>query len=633
MIIANQTLHGYANGHQMIASSHDWSLDERKKMDVLSDLNGRCDERENQSYYTGYPLADGKKYVISKTWYAYEMPRPGCVWTHSIIFNIEDISKIKNVDEVIRTFHRPLAEEYKRYTGQIQFEDGEHTWEDYDVKLLEYLIYTIYGTANPRIIYFENDNNIIKELLFCLQIMPCQLLRFFSFCTMSYEGRVYNGKPFSYQVTTKDYAEVIKRRNQALEICVPYKSVEKMPYWVKCYYDYAQNGMIKELYRFVLNYGEDFYTWENFNGFIRIFFLLQNKRDLCVQEYFNFLTQVMEKQGKELIQKTVELLLEDSFFTYSFENVEYQILETVDMDSIRIDKKQKNRLYNKILSGHLECMFAILCKYKEGKLKQGNKNIVEDIVARLDPMDLKCVSHMNEDICVVLVHMNQKLLLSEDIWKSDRAFQIMLLYSAGKWNDLQSLKELLQLIIDKDKDNIAYEFYSIYGDTIIPLLLEIMQNETVDKISLRYWYPIIKKKPVELLNALTNFQSNELCKTLFYEVDKHDKKIVEDIHSNVWEALFDKMCKEENNKEQLMRLYFEYMLVIFSTNKRLKNELVEKVVHPIYKKMLNNAISMDEWNYFQYLLPEVEPCYSWDKCLRMREALNIRGYNIKDINC
>ena len=82
-----------------------------------------------------------------------------------------------------------------------------------------------------------------------------------------------------------------------------------------------------------------------------------------------------------------------------------------------------------------------------------------------------------------------------------------------------------------------------------------------------------------------------------------------------------------------MRLYFEYMLVIFSTNKRLKNELVEKVVHPIYKKMLNNAISMDEWNYFQYLLPEVEPCYSWDKCLRMREALNIRGYNIKDINC
>ena len=63
MITANQTLHGYANGHQMLASSCEWSLDERKKMDVLSDLNGRCDEQECLSYYSGYPLEDRKSVV------------------------------------------------------------------------------------------------------------------------------------------------------------------------------------------------------------------------------------------------------------------------------------------------------------------------------------------------------------------------------------------------------------------------------------------------------------------------------------------------------------------------------------------------------------------------------------------
>ena len=127
-----------------------------------------------------------------------------------------------------------------------------NNFKDYDQKLLDYLIYTVYATATPRIVYFDNFNNdIIKELLYCLQVMPVQLLRFFSFCTMSYEARVYNSKMFSFQVTTKDIAESMKRRNQELNICVPYKSVEKMPYWVKCFCDYAKNGRIKELYRFV----------------------------------------------------------------------------------------------------------------------------------------------------------------------------------------------------------------------------------------------------------------------------------------------------------------------------------------------------------------------------------------------
>lgn len=58
MIIADQTLHGYANGHQMIASSYEWNLEARRKMDILSDLNSRCN-KEDLSYYMGYPINDG----------------------------------------------------------------------------------------------------------------------------------------------------------------------------------------------------------------------------------------------------------------------------------------------------------------------------------------------------------------------------------------------------------------------------------------------------------------------------------------------------------------------------------------------------------------------------------------------
>ena len=111
MIIADQTLHGYANGHQVLASSCELDLSDRMKMDVLSDLNCRCD-KDDLSYYMGYYLEQANKYVIAKTWYADEMLRSGCVWTHSIIFNMNDFSKINNFDTIIKLFRRPKLNNY-----------------------------------------------------------------------------------------------------------------------------------------------------------------------------------------------------------------------------------------------------------------------------------------------------------------------------------------------------------------------------------------------------------------------------------------------------------------------------------------------------------------------------------------
>ena len=116
-------------------------------------------------------------------------------------------------------------------------------------------------------------------------------------------------------------------------------------------------------------------------------------------------------------------------------------------------------------------------------------------------------------------------------------------------------------------------------------------------------------------------------------IDKHDKLLFEAVKPNVWEIIFEKIVKTEEDMEWLWRLYWDYIFIIFSLNHHFSNELVETIVRPIYEKMQNNSITMDEWNYFQYLLPQVEPCNSWDKCLRMREALNKKGYLLDGINC
>lgn len=632
MIIADQALHGYANGHQMIASSCEWNIEDRRKMDALSDLNSRCNN-DDLSYYMGYSINDGTQYVIAKTWYASEMSRPGCVWTHSLIFAIEDVSKIKNFQDVIAAFRRPEKNNYKKYYEKIEFENGSNVAFPFHNNMLDYLVYTIYGTDRPRVVSFDDyGDEAVSDLFFCVHKMPHQLLKAFSFTTMTYEIRSYDRKLFSYQVTTKRLVEDMKRRNPQLEVCVPYMAIEKMPYWVNCFCNYLEEDKIDKLCRFVIDYGEQYFKWFFFNGFIRIYFLLQSQKNLKLDEYIHVLSQVIPMEYGNMAQRTIDLLLEDRFCSYSFAEAKYQILENLDLGIFKLSKKQNKNLVDKILEGKLENLFPLLCKYKEMKLKQNTREVLEQIILSLNPKDLKRVSRMNEDICIILIHMNHTLLLSEDIWKSSRDFQISMLYSAGKWDDLENVSKLLKLIIHKFKANVADEMYHIYGNEIIHLVLDVIKEESMFNDYLVQWCSIVKKEPYILINALTDFKSSELSRFLFCDLDMRDKKIIRQINVGIWEKLFEIIFISETNSAWKQKVGLQYVVLIFSVNYRFQNELVGSVLRPVYNAALKNIIEMKDWYYFQYLLPELEPCSAWDKCKRIREALNLRGYKIEGIN-
>lgn len=79
-IRVEQFLFGYDNGHKVLSTSVQNRLMQQKDMEILSDAsgNGRFD-----NYITCFPLVKDGYYVFSKTWYADEMTRPGCVWTHA----------------------------------------------------------------------------------------------------------------------------------------------------------------------------------------------------------------------------------------------------------------------------------------------------------------------------------------------------------------------------------------------------------------------------------------------------------------------------------------------------------------------------------------------------------------------
>ncbi|MBS1335564.1 MAG: hypothetical protein HP054_07945, partial [Blautia sp.] len=157
-IKVEQVLHGYANGHQLLASSVNLNVEDKRLMDELSDLSGICEEKQFIDYYTGYPLANGKKYVIAKTWYAHEKQRPGCVWTQSLILDTGDLGKIACIKQFEKLFVRPVTNDYDQYTDTLLYQGIETDIDyQYDMKKLEYVIYTVFSSIKPRYVPADEE--------------------------------------------------------------------------------------------------------------------------------------------------------------------------------------------------------------------------------------------------------------------------------------------------------------------------------------------------------------------------------------------------------------------------------------------------------------------------------------------
>jgi len=101
-----QLLFGYDRGHTLLAASG--SSAKKRAVTILSDTD--WDPRTasgTESYLSGRPLDGQKCYALMKTWRAPEMPRPGCVWTHVLLIDEADLSRISKLEGLEELLRRP----------------------------------------------------------------------------------------------------------------------------------------------------------------------------------------------------------------------------------------------------------------------------------------------------------------------------------------------------------------------------------------------------------------------------------------------------------------------------------------------------------------------------------------------
>lgn len=617
-IIVEQMLFGYNNGHTLINTSLRKTLLQHIDVDFLSDASGMG---KFESYITCYPINEDGYYVFAKTWYAEEMQRPGCVWTHVILISFEDLKRVGEKIDVDAMFHRPdVKRGYGEYGAQIFCPLMQPKAITYD----KYAIYTLLHSDRKVLIEDGDSEKYEKPLINILTVLPTYILKKVTVCTCSLANRYIYGEVFDYQITLPGKLNILSRE---IDNVIIYKNIDarfNFPLWVRYLEEKFAVGGQSELYGFCLKYEK--YRREDLCDLSKIFYSVNEfKTKVVLQEYYDLLEKV--KDGDELAERTNTLLFveEDKEMWTWFEDaslIEGLLKEMQKKNGIlakkRITDKAIKKYARKIyIENEKDYLRKVFLGYIHKELNESGERVVTEIIKLLEPNDLYTIFNLEHNICMVLVQVDARFLLCKYIWKQDKNFQLELITTADIKRD-ENRNKILDCIIKYTNQNISDEVYQIFGEDLgnaIGNFYKSKNNLTLEQIQI--WMPYCARQRdvyIDLVRTVSNF---EIIYELMHYIDSYSIENVDECR--LW---IDTILRHWNNISK--DRYYKISIFILPFVIRLNgtgNRLVDKTVfHQINDKLEKSIMDFYDWKNVSKVLPEVSLEQSWDKCLRLRLA-------------
>ena len=617
-IIVEQMLFGYNNGHTLINTSLKKTLLRQIDVDFLSDASGIG---KFDNYITCYPISEDGYYVFAKTWYAEEMQRPGCVWTHIILINFEDLEKVGGKIDVAAMFHRPdVKEGYRQYGEKIYCPVVQFKMVTYN----KYAIYTLLHSEKKVLIEDTNSEKYEKPLINILTVLPMYILKKTTVCTCSLANRYINDEVFDYQITLPGKLSIMSRELNAVVI---YKSIDvrfNFPLWVRYLEEKFVGGEQSELYDFCLKYEK--YARADLCDLSKIFYSVNEfKTKVVLHEYYNLLEKLND--GDELIEKTEALL-----FVKNDKEVWTWFDDTSLIEELLEEMKKKNGilskedLTDKVIEKYAKKIYTehnkdylrkIFLKYIHKELNENGEKIITEIIKLLEPNELYTIFNLEYNICMVLVQIDARFLLCKYIWKQDKNFQLELITTADVRKD-KNRSEILKGIIEYTNQNISEEVYQIYGEDLEKAVGNFYKSKsTFTSEQIQIWMPYCAKQKRLYIDLLRNVSDFEIIYELMYYIDSYS---IEDVNEcrlwiNTILQHWNVISKDKYYKISVFMLPF--VIKLNGTGSDVLNEIIFRQIND---KLEKSIMDFYDWKNVNKVLPEVNLEQSWDKCLRLRLA-------------
>ena len=627
-MIIEQTLYGYNKGHGLLASSfpvrpnNDSSL-----MSVLSDWTGFRNELGEDSYMTFYPLSNGEKYAFAKTWYAEEMERPGCVWTHTLIVDLKEMDRNFDFRVLDDFFRRPQKDDYEFYQHKIEIDNFETrnsnvVFNMFDDTSLLVLYLLLLGNNKNLFIYMDKAQRAYQALCFyLLQYLPLDMLKWISLSTGSASRRKLGSEDFSIQFT--DNITNISLSN------APWKGkIAKENFTIGLLYIFEQSKRENDTFPSLIRLFKEDIKDEKEKLFA--FAMLMKELDTALNE------KVGEKEYADvlsLLEKYFPKQNEGIRLKSNFLSEKISSLYGTEEDYLfQIASLAKDSFLHPLLTHFTQRLMVL------------DKNSHNDY---LDLMDkIAKIEHPNETACNALLyaidHMEEEELLrmANNNWKkimpflndNDRFFDsgmwlrisneqfndIFLLYCRRDFATFKYWDELLKKVIASDAladENISSQLVINTNDAV-QIIFDSANNPHLSVISPflllscmqkkeEFWGWLEKQKIIN--ERVENFIIHQIDPTAIY---------VKESQSCSWRALL-----EADNGEKCIDFYLYLYLLAHNWKDRLSVEMLKHSFYPIYQDLSKSKLSSKDWDRISRVTPNRYFIANWDKCKILSRGL------------
>jgi hypothetical protein len=215
----HQALHGYADGHRQLALSAPLKPRDQKTMLALSDISGPGARLDKLGYLTGYPLPDSGVFALARTWPATEMPRPGCVWTHTLLIDFTDLAALETLTSLSDLFKRPTdPSSFQEYGSSKRLDaapppempNNAGAW-------MRQVMAALYGKPRNCIVVARPNVPVDDAILALWSQQWPRLRRSFRFCTFAASDRSVESASFDLQVFPSFDRSVRSRFSHAVD--------------------------------------------------------------------------------------------------------------------------------------------------------------------------------------------------------------------------------------------------------------------------------------------------------------------------------------------------------------------------------------------------------------------------------
>lgn len=614
-MLLHQVLHGYRDGHRLLASSAPSDVAAARQILTLSDASGPGLQPDHPGYITGYPLVSKKSYALARTWPAPEMPRPGCVWTHTLLIDVADLATLSDAEPLLNRFRRPSADEvledFESYRSplNVAVDKSEHHRPQYiEKRRVELVLYGLYGNPLNAVFWTApDDRNVAENLILALWLQQWpRLRRTFRFCTLSLLSRSPNEESFDLQIVPQGTAS--RKAKDIVDVDDLDEDSAAYQEWVVAAADDLLTGG-GDLRRFLWRYGADTdagrYAFKPLTNAWLAF------RHPQKAEAVTATIDSIEKIGSG---NAIRGFIANKIASAAARSETHDpaalrfLVGHIDLVDDKILVSSERSIARAIYEADIQLVWQLVGANTGG----AKRTIAHEAIRLLVPEDLESADSLNEDALMTAIALNPDLLVSALLWKSRPDLVRATLRQANA--DPKIAEEIVDAAVATNADFLADTVIDSLGMVGISRLIYLIDTGSCSESSLNNWMQSLSAHPKEVLSIICEGHIRKQ-RTLACLASQISYRASVEGNKDPWV----RAVKRADGVPKDGGLSFCGFLLAraLSGASPEPGKLLNVAFDPVYNAILDEKLDYQTWKMVTRELPYPPLWKEWDRCYRL----------------